>query len=78
MIRKSEHMKFLNFFLYILKMLIQNMRKYTKEEFQIFKAGRGAISENAQFEVRQTLLSLQKLPYWFQCVNPVNNKHFKI
>lgn len=40
-------------------MLIQNMRKYTKEEFQIFlsvfKAGRGAISENAQSEVRQTL-----------------------
>lgn len=39
-------------------MLVQNMRKHIKEEFQIvlsvFNAGRGAILENAESEVRQT------------------------
>lgn len=56
MLENQNTYEIFKIFLYILNILVQNIRKYIKEEFQIFlsifKAEWGAISENAEIRLR--------------------------
>lgn len=80
MLENQNTYEIFKIFLYILNILVQNIRKYIKEEFQIFlsifKAEWGAISENAEIRLRWDTSTwiLQKLPYWFQCADLMNKQ----